>query len=199
MESVKREEKLADFLFEIGTLRKTARAHRQVLFSDDLSDNIASHSFRVAVIGWVLAKMEKADENKVLKMCLLHDTGETRSNDHNWIHKKYTKVFDKEIIEDQLSGLPYKDFLSAAQEYEERKTKESIIAKDADILDQILLLREYEWGGNKEASLWLYGNGKKGKSQLKKLKLKSSIRLGEAIYNQNPSDWWDNIWTPKNR
>ena len=74
---------LAHFLYEIGTLRKIARAHRQTLLTDDLSDNISSHSYRVTIIGWMLAETEKADINKVIKMCLLHDLAESRSNDQN--------------------------------------------------------------------------------------------------------------------
>jgi putative hydrolase of HD superfamily len=86
--------KAASFLYEIGTMRKTARAHRQTLLTDDLSDNIASHSYRVTWIGWFLAKAEKVDPYKVLLMCLSHDLSETRSGDQNWIHKKYIKVFE---------------------------------------------------------------------------------------------------------
>ncbi len=94
--------RIADFLFEIGTMRKLLRSHRQVLLTDDLSDNIASHSYRVAMIGWLLAKEEGVDVSKVIMMCLLHDIGEIRTNDHNYIHKKYIKEFEDEVIEDQL-------------------------------------------------------------------------------------------------
>ena len=47
-------------------MRKTIRMHRQLLLTDDMSDNIATHSFRVAVIGYFLAKMEGADPLKVV-------------------------------------------------------------------------------------------------------------------------------------
>ena len=59
---------IADFLFEIGTMRKIARSHRQTLLTDDLSDNIASHSFRVTVIGYLIAVGEKLDPFKVVMM-----------------------------------------------------------------------------------------------------------------------------------
>ena len=83
-------------------MRKIIRAHRQVLLTDDLSDSISSHSFRVTIIGWFLAKEEKADLYKTTMMCLLHDMEESRSNDHNWVHKKYVTVFDEEIDKEQL-------------------------------------------------------------------------------------------------
>ena len=192
--------RLADFLYEIGTMRKVLRMHRQTLLTDDMSDNIATHSYRVAMIGWFLAKKENVDPYKVVMMCLLHDVGEIRSNDHNWINKRYIKIFDEEIIKEQLGELPFNDFEEFATEYEERESKESIIAKNADTLDQILLLREYEWQGNKEATVWLRGKGKdEGNAQFKKLTLDSARELGEAIYARDPSSWWDDVWTSKNR
>lgn len=133
-------------------------------------------------------------------MCLLHDFGEIRSNDHNWINKRYTKIFDAEIIEEQLGTLPFADLKEIALEYEARETKEAQVAKDADLIDQILLLKEYEWQGNKEAAVWLRGKGgDEGNAQLKKLRFDSSKELGQAIYDRNPSDWWSNIWTSDNR
>lgn len=191
---------VVNFFFEVGTMRKLMRMHRQVLLTDDMSDSIASHSYRVAIISWFLAKEEGADPYKTVMMALLHDMAEVRSNDHNWIHKKYVKIFEEEIVRDQLGTLPYPELASIAEEYHERMSKESIVAKEADLLDQILLLREYEWAGNKEASVWLYGkSGMRVNAQLAKLKTKTALRLGEEIYKIAPSDWWNNLWTSNNR
>jgi len=187
--------KLVALFFEAGSLRKTIRSHRQTLLTDDLSDNIASHSFRVSVIGWYLAKLEKADPYKVLLMSLFHDFSESRSGDQNWIHKKYLKVFEEEIQKDQFVDKPFGDELVGVLiEYDERKTLEAHLAKDADLLDQILLLKEYEWVGNKEALLWL-----KGREQEKRLFSTSAKKLVKEIYLQKPSSWWNKIWTAKRR
>lgn len=181
-------------------MRKLMRMHRQVLLTDDLSDSIASHSYRVAVIGWFLAKSEKADLYKTVMMCLLHDMAEVRTGDHNWVHKKYIKVFDKEINDEQLGTLPFGDLKDLVDEYEGRKTAEAILAKDADLLDQVLLLREYEWQGNQEARIWLRGkSGRKENEQVMRLKSKTAKKLGIAIMKEDPSSWWNNIWTPENR
>lgn len=182
------------FLYEIGTLRKIARSHRQNLYTDDLSDNIASHSYRVTMIGYVLSILEKVDTNKVIKMCLLHDTDETRSNDQNWVHKKYVKVFEDEIQLDQFKFAgKYRDFENIKDEYSKRKSKESLVAKDADMLDQILLLKEYAWAGNHEAERWLTSR------QEDFLSTKSAKKLYKEIKKQKPSDWWSNNWTNKRR
>ncbi len=196
--------RIAQFLFEIGSMRKLVRMHRQSLLTDDMSDNIATHSYRVAMIGWHLAMLEKADPYKVVMMCLLHDVAEARSGDHNWVHKRYIKIFEEEIKADQLGTLPFDDLKSLIDEYDERKTKDAIVAKDADLLDQVLLLREYEWQGNKEATIWL--RGKKSRSgvnthnkQLAYLKTASAKKLGRAIASEIPSEWWEKLWTSKNR
>jgi len=193
--------KITDFLYELGTMRKLLRMHRQVLLTDDLSDNIASHSFRVAMIGWMLADAEGADVHKTIGMCLVHDLGEIRSGDHNWLHKRYVRVEDTQITKEQLGALPVLELERLSKEYEERKSKESIIAKDADNLDQILLLREYSWTGNNEAELWLRGKrgSKSGNTQLKSLKTTTAKKIGKEIMNRCPSEWWKNLWTSKNK
>lgn len=192
--------RIAQFLFEIGTLRRLPRIHSQTLLVDDATDTIASHTFRVAMIGWHLAKMEKVDPYKVVMMCLLHDLGEARSNDHNWVHKRYIKIFEEEINKDQLGTLPDEELFVLGEEYRVRESKESIVAKDADYVDQILLLREYEWQGNKEAPLWLHDKEHKVPyAKVKDLKTKSAQKIGKAIYDERPTTWFEGIWTKKNR
>ncbi|MDO8590212.1 MAG: HD domain-containing protein [bacterium] len=196
------EQKIVRFLFEMGTMRKLPRMHRQTLLTDDMSDNIATHSYRATLIGWFLAKMEKADPYKVVMMCLTHDMGEVRTGDHNWIHKKYVKIFDEEIKAEQLGTLPFGDLKEIADEYDKRESVEAIIAKEADLIDQLFLLREYVWQGNKEALIWLEGKPGEGGEKdkyLERFKTKSGKALAKIALSEDPSSWWDNLWTNKNR
>jgi len=196
--------KLTSFFFEIGNLRKVLRAHQQMLLSYDLTDTIASHSFRVALIGYFLAKELKADADKVMKMCLLHDLEESRSMDHHWVSKRYVKIFEDEIRKEQLKHLPHsEEFIKISQEYQERKTLEAKITKDADLLDEILLLREYTWQGNKEAAVWLRGKRQRGTARKttheKMLFTELAKTIAKEIKRQPPSAWWENLWTPNKR
>lgn len=192
--------RIADFLFEIGTMRKLPRIHQQMLLSQDLSDNIATHSYRTAMIAWFLAKLEKVDPFKTVMMALLHDVKEVRSGDHNYLHKKYVKIFEDEIAKDQLGELPYDDLFKLNEEFKARESKEAIIAKDADLLDQILLLKEYAHQGNQEAEIWLKGKGDDNSNvQYSNLKTESAKTLGKEILSSKISSWWENIWTNKNR
>lgn len=187
--------KLVSYLYEMGSLRKIARSHRQNLLTDDLSDNIASHTFRVALIAYFLAKLEKADSGKTVLMGLIHDSEESRCGDQNWIHKSYVKVFEEEIREGQLGGLPgSEELIGCSEDYEKRESLEAIIAKDADLLDQILLLKEYTAMGNREAESWLEDN-----QQEKRIKSNSGRILAKEIMRQKPSDWWAKLWNSNRR
>lgn len=192
---------LANFLYELGTLRTTPRAHQPVFLESDPSDSIAAHSFRVAMIGWVIARAEGLDVGKVLRMCLIHDVEETRSGDHNHVAKRYVTIDTKLIAQEQLAPLPFGDFVVAHEEYEKRESREAIAAKDADLIDQLLLLREYELKGNQEAARWRRvedGNDRKAK-KIGALKLESSRRLAEAVWETSPSEWWKSLYQSENR
>lgn len=196
--------RIAAFLYELGTMRKLPRMHKQALLTDDTSDNIATHTYRVTMIGWFLAKLEKIDPYKVVMMCLCHDTGEIRTGDHNWIHKRYVKIFEEEVKKDQLGTLPFSDLLDIVNEYDKRESKEALVAKDADLLDQVLLLKEYALQGNKEAQVWLDRKPSSdqeefGNRQIRELKTESGKSLARAIMAEPASDWWNDIWTNKNR
>lgn len=194
--------KMAEFFYEIGTMRKIPRAHQQMLLTQDLSDNISSHSYRVTLIAWFLAKAEGVDPYKTVMMALLHDTEEVRSSDHNYVHKKYAKIYSDEILKDQLGELPFnEELIDIKQEYEERRSPEAIVAKDADLIDQIILLKEYAHQGNKEAEIWLNGKGNTDKEnvQFKNLKTESAKKIGQEVLDGDITDWWKDFWTHENR
>lgn len=192
--------KLTSLFFEVGTLRKIPRSHQQTLLSQDLSDNIASHSFRVAIIGYFLAENVDANSDKVLKMCLIHDLEEARTGDQNWLHKSYIKSFEGEVREDQVKKLKDSEELEKlSQEYDERSSLEARIVKDADCLDQLLLLKEYAWQGNEEAKEWLRLGKEEDSEQEKKLTTELAKQLAEEIKEQKPSSWWRNSWSSESR
>jgi putative hydrolase of HD superfamily len=187
--------KIAKFLYEVGTLRKIPRMHRQAFLTNDDSDNIASHSFRVPLIAWMIAEGEGFDPYKTAMMALMHDLGETRTGDHNWIAKRYVKIEEDQIIEEQLG--PFPSLIKIAKEYRERISPEAIAAKDADLIDQILLMREYAHQGNTEAARWL--TTERSCKRVEALKLATSKKIAEAILQTNVYDWWSSLYTNVNK
>jgi putative hydrolases of HD superfamily len=173
--------KITDFLFEVGTLRNMKRMHCQTL--PQANDTISSHSFEVAIIGMILAKMEKVDENKVLKMCLFHDIAEARTGDANFIHAHYARMEEDRAVKDQLSDTPLeKEIIEILDEYTERKSAESIIAKDADLINQTLLQCNY-LKESKDLARW-------NRHSMKGLKTRSAKVLAKTIIRKNPFDWF---------
>lgn len=174
-------ERIVNFLFEIASLRRLTRSHRQLIAG--VNDNISDHSFRVAVIGMILANLEKVDENKVLKMCLFHDLAEARTGDANFINKQYLKILEDEARKDQFNGTPISsELLALLTEYEERKTKESVVAKDADNLDQMILQQEYFISDKQNRHKW--------QSYTENfVKTKSAKIIAKEIKKANPFEW----------
>ncbi len=173
--------KIVNFFFEIATLRRLTRSHRQMIA--EVSDNISDHSFRVAIVGMILAELEKCDVNKVLKMCLFHDVAEARTGDANFINQQYVDLREDEAREDQMNGLPIADEIRALlKEYEQRKSKEAIVAKDADLLDQMILQQEYFYKDAKNGKIWQDHSERS-------LKTKSAKSLAKKIRESNPFEW----------
>src|SRR3990172_7620020 len=98
---------IAKFLFELGTLK---RIKRSGFWLEGIRDpeSVADHTYRTAILGYILGKLENADANKVMKMCLFHDVVECRINDVPKTAKRYidTKQAEAKVIKDQTAALP---------------------------------------------------------------------------------------------
>jgi putative hydrolase of HD superfamily len=172
---------IVNFLYEVGTAKNIVRSHHQVI--NWSNDTIASHSFRVAIIGLILAEMEKADQDKVVKMCLLHDLAELRTGDANFVNKFYRVESEEKAIYDQWKEIVGgKKIIFLLKEYNKKKSKEAIIAKDADILDQIFLQKEY-------LSHRPYDFKKWHTNHEKKLKTKSGLKIARLVLKTEIMDW----------
>lgn len=172
---------IVNFLFEVGTARNIFRTHRQVIRWSN--DTIASHSFRTAIIGLILARLENVDEDKVFKMCLLHDLAELRTGDANFINKYYRVEKEKKAIQDQWKNIiGGKKITSLFKEYNNRKSKEARVSKDADILDQIFLQKEY-------LSQRPYDLKKWHTHHQKRLKTKSALKIAQLVFKTRAMGW----------
>ena len=94
--------RLADFLFEAGMLRKTPRSGYQFLGSG--SENVAEHSFRAALIGYVLADMAGAAPERTAMLCLIHDFHEARTGDFNYVNSIYNTSKPRLAMRHALKG-----------------------------------------------------------------------------------------------
>lgn len=179
---MKDDQRIINFFFEAGFLQNLQRTGIPYLGSGKQS--VAEHSFRVTVIGYTMAAMLGADVNKVLKMCLFHDLEEARTGDLNYLQQRYVKSDDQKALRDALKGLPLEvEVTELIDEYAQQKTLEAKIAKEADVLELIMFLKEQLDKGNEQAGNWL-------KSAVKRLKTEKGIQLAESILETRYYEWW---------
>lgn len=173
---------LANFLFEVGMLKKTPRTGYQFLGSGQ--ESVADHSLRTTVIGFSLAKRLGLDWTRVVVMCLFHDLAEARIGDMNYVNRIYSSSLPEQALQDALSGTGLDQaIMPLYRELEGVKTIEASLAQDADQLDLILSLKEEQDLGNPYAPRWL-------KHALDRLRTEVAKELAQAILSTDHTDWW---------
>ena len=173
---------IINFLFEVGYLNQIKRS--QLLRQNN---SIAEHSFRVAVIGYVLAELGNADINKTVQMCLFHDLPETRIGDADFVNRCYSKINEKKALNDMVKKLPFGNKIkNLMKELWLGQSKEAKISRDADILEELLTEKEQYESGIKSANRWM-------KFSINRLITKNGKRLGRRIFNHDSNSWWHSI------
>jgi len=136
-----------DFFAEAGLLKRVKRSGWWVAGIKD-PESVADHCFRTAVIGHYMALVEGVDPYKVVTMCLFNDIHEARINDLHKMGHYYIdfKQAEKKVFQDQIARLDQRVKRSLGEvrgEYDAQKSQESIVARDADILECLVQAREY--------------------------------------------------------
>ena len=146
------------------------------------------HSFRVTLIALILARREGiADEEKILKMALIHDLAETRTSDMSYIQKVYVKADEERATHDLFERTSLQDLNETIlKEYEERKTPEAKIVKDADNLDIDMELKEFEERGSKLPAKWV---AFRRKVRDEKLYTKAAKEFWDDLQKADVADW----------
>lgn len=179
-----------NFFAEAGLLKHVKRSGWWVAGIKD-PESVAEHSFRTAVIGHYLAYLENVDPLKVLMMALYNDIHEARINDLHKMGHYYIdfKNAEKKVFYDQMKNLEAraKRALEASrQEYDAQQSKESLVARDADILECLLQSKEY------------YDRGHAGAKHFFNkapdfLRTQSARRLWDCIKKWDSSAWWRKV------
>ncbi len=174
---------IADFLFEVGMLKRTPRSGFQFLGTG--KETVAEHSLRCAVIGYTLSRMSGAgDTAKVVLMCLFHDLVEARTGDLNYVNKRYVTADEDAAVRDMTANLPFgEEIRSLTHEFNEKASLESQLANDADQIEMILQLKELGDLGNPYSGEWI-------STATKRLRTEEGSRLARSIMNTDFSAWW---------
>ncbi|MBD3245562.1 MAG: HD domain-containing protein [Candidatus Omnitrophica bacterium] len=175
------------FVLEAGMLKRVRRSGWSVVGVPS-AESVADHSFRCAVIGYVLARLENVHPYRVLLMTLFNDIHEARITD---LHKLAQKYFDLPRAEDscfaeQIEKLPpaMKDEFSCMRaEYCDQLSPESHIARDADILECLIQAKEYHEQGFQQAEKFM-------RKAPRYLHTESARRLWDTAGSMGCNDWW---------
>ena len=175
-------ERLADFFNEVGMLRHTPRTGYAFLGSG--KENVAEHSYRVSVMGYVLARMCGLDPARVTFLCLFHDLHEARTGDFNYVNHRYDQCQARRALEDCVDGTGLEaDVLPLWDELAAGASPEAVLAHDADQLDLICNLKAELDKGNAFASKWL-------ESAVKRLRSPEARELAEVVLRTDHNRWW---------
>ncbi|MBQ7584973.1 MAG: HD domain-containing protein [Desulfovibrionaceae bacterium] len=163
-------------------LKSTPRTGWAFLGSNQ--ENVAEHSYRTAVIAYILARLAEIDPAKVVFLALFHDLHEARTGDFNYVYHRYNKTKAKEALSHATegTGLAY-EILDFYEEFSKAESKEALLANDADQLDLIANLAKELAKGNSFAREWL-------DSALPRLKTKEAQDLATALLKVDPNNWW---------
>ena len=179
-----------NFFAEAGLLKKVKRSGWWVAGIKD-PESVAEHSFRTAIIGLYLADLEGADPFKVATMALFNDIHEARINDLHKMGHYYIdfKDAEKRVFADQMKLLDHKFKVrleALRREYDHQSSRESLIARDADILECLLQAKEYVDDGYAGAKLFFT-------RAPQHLKTKSAKSLWAQIRGWDSNLWWQNV------
>jgi putative hydrolase of HD superfamily len=184
------ENSIAKFLYEMGQLKRVKRSGWWIVGVKD-PESVAEHSFRTAVVAYILAQLEGADLEKVVSMALFHDMSEARTNDAHRIVRRYVdwEGVDKKAVEDQSKRLPEtiaERITSIISEFEQAVSLEARVVRDADLLECLAQAREYQTLGYNDVVDWIF-NAKAA------LKTESAKKIAEECLKTEPKEWWQGL------
>src|SRR5437868_6690306 len=131
-----------NFFAEAGLLKRVKRSGWWVAGIEN-PETVAEHCFRCAVIGYYIAHCEDVDPFKVVTMTLFNDIHEASINDLHKMGHYYIEFreAEKKAFADQIAGLEKRvktHMQKLRDEYDQQGSKESIVARDADILECLI-------------------------------------------------------------
>ena len=184
------ENNIAKFLYEMGQLKRVKRSGWWIAGVKD-PESVAEHSFRTAVIAYLLAQLEGADREKAVSMSLFHDLPEARTNDAHRIVRRYVnwESVDRKTAEDQSKRLPDKiaeGVTSMISEFEQAVSLEAQVARDADLLECLVQAREYQALGYHDVVDWIL-------NAQAALTTESAKKIAAECLMTEPKEWWQGL------
>ena len=131
------------FIAFLGKIEKLKSVPRHCVTADGIVENVAAHSWRTAVMAYLLKnELEDTDTDKVIRMCLLHDIGEALTGDIPAFEKtRENEAAEKLAVDRLLKSLPeslYQETSALFEEMEALETREARVYKALDKLEAVI-------------------------------------------------------------
>lgn len=174
---------LVNIVFEAAVVKRLHRTGWQILGGHE--EGVGEHSFMTAVISYFLAKKKQANIATVLTMAIFHDFHEARTGEVDKLAKFYITRHEDRANTDIFSGIDA-DLLATLETYEEKKSIESRIVYESNIIAFLVELKLLTERGHTHTQEWFDGNAKR-------LRMPESIDLAEQIRTTDSQAWWTSI------
>jgi putative hydrolase of HD superfamily len=174
----------ANYLNEVGMLNDTPRSGFAFLGSGEQS--VAEHVYRMMHVAVVLNRMSEtpADELHLMRLVMFHDLPEARTADHNYVNRKYVTEDLNRLLEDGAHDWPFgSEIVTYIREFEAGETPPARIAKDADQIELLLMLKKLRDLGNSHTDDWIT-------PLLARLKTDAGKQLAQEILATRWDEWW---------
>ena len=131
------------FIAFLGKIEKLKSVPRHCVTADGIVENVAAHSWRTAVMAYLLKdELEDTDTDKVIRMCLIHDIGEALTADIPPFEKtRENEAAEKLAVDRLLKSLPeslYQETSALFEEMETLETREARVYKALDKLEAVI-------------------------------------------------------------
>jgi len=187
---IKPEVAALNFFAEAGLLKRVKRSGWWVAGIEN-PETVAEHCFRCAVIGYYIAHCEGVDPFRVVTQTLFNDIHEARINDLHKMGHHYInfRPAEQKAFSDQIAHLEKrvkKALETMREDYDRQLSRESIVARDADILECLIQAREYVDNGYPVARTFF-------KRAPDHLKTSTARKLWKQALVWDSHAWWQNV------
>ena len=146
---------LEDFFFSVLELKNIPRKGWSDKLNISKPESVADHSFATTIMSMILANEKNVNVEKIMKMSLLHDLAESKIGDltPEEISKDEKTILENNAMKEILSQLPsnlFEEYQKIWGEFQEKKSKESILLHEIDKLEMAFQAKKYLNESNKE-------------------------------------------------